>query len=132
MNGSTELAIAAAEAIAARKGEDIVILDMSGISSYCDAFVVCHATNRRQVRAIAEGVVEDLKVKGHRTVGVEGLDASRWVLIDFGDVIVHVFDEPMRGFYDLESLWSDSPRIEKAGLTAPVRPKAQPRPAATP
>ena len=130
MNRSTELAIAAAEAIAARKGEDIVILDMSGISSYCDAFVVCHATNRRQVRAIAEGVVEDLKAQGQRTVGVEGLDASRWVLIDFGDVIVHVFDEPMRGFYDLEALWSDSPRIEKAGLTAPTPPRPQPAPVA--
>lgn len=132
MNGSSELALAAAEAIAARKGEEIVILDMSGISSYCDAFVLCHATNRRQVRAIAEGVVEDLKLKGHRTVGIEGLDASRWVLIDFGDVIVHVFDEPMRGFYDLESLWSDSPRIEKAGLTAPRRPTGHSRPAASP
>jgi len=132
MNGSTELAIAAAEAIAARKGEDIVILDMSGISSYCDAFVVCHATNRRQVRAIAEGVAEDLKARGQRTIGIEGLDASRWVLIDFGDVIVHVFDEPMRGFYDLEALWSDSPRIEKEGLTAAHFPRARPRALAHP
>lgn len=114
-----ELAISAAKAAAARKAEGIVILDMRGVSSYCDAFVICHGTNRRQVRAIAEGIAEDLKAVGKRTIGIEGLDASRWVLIDLGDVLVHVFDEPMRGFYDLESLWSDSPHIDVEGLTSP-------------
>ncbi len=86
------------------------MLDLSGISSYCDAFVICHGTNRRQVRAIAEGVAEDMRALGRRPAGMEGVDASRWILLDFGDVIVHVFDEPMRGFYDLESLWVDAPR----------------------
>ncbi len=117
---STDLAKAAAEAAAARKAEDIVVLDMRGISSYCDAFVVCNGSNRRQVRAIAEGVVDDLKALGARTTGLEGMDASRWVLIDLGDVIVHVFDGPMRGFYDLESLWSDARRIDIPGVTAPI------------
>ena len=93
---------------------------MRGISSYCDAFVVCNGSNRRQVRAIAEGVVDDLKALGARTTGLEGMDASRWVLIDLGDVIVHVFDGPMRGFYDLESLWSDARRIDIPGVTAPM------------
>ncbi len=125
-----ELAIAAARSAASRKAEDIVILEMRGISSYCDSFVLCHATNRRQVRAIAEGIVEDLKLTGKRTVGIEGLDAARWVLIDLGDVIVHVFDEPMRGFYDLESLWSDSPRIDVEGLTSTMpRPRSTRQPA---
>lgn len=122
-----ELAKAAAEAAAARKAEDIVILDMRGISAYCDTFVICHGSNRRQVRAIAEGVVEDLRAKGVRPVGLEGLDASRWVLIDLGDLLVHVFDAPMRGFYDLESLWSDAPRVDVPGLTAANLPPPRPR-----
>lgn len=73
--------------------------------------MICSGTNRRHVRAIAEGIVEELRGLGLRPLGVEGLDASRWVLIDFGDVLVHVFDEPMRGFYDLEALWADAPRV---------------------
>jgi ribosome-associated protein len=102
-----------------------VVLDMSGVSSYCDAFVVCQASNRRQVRAIAEGVAEDLRGRGRRSVGIEGLEASRWVLLDFGDVIVHVFDEPMRGFYDLESLWADARPVDIPGVTEPrARPRA--------
>lgn len=106
-----ELALAIARAAYGRKAEDIVLLDLAGIASYSDGFVICSGTNRRHVRAIAEGVVEDMRRLGRRPVGVEGLDGSRWVLIDFGDVIVHVFDEPMRGFYDLEGLWADAPRI---------------------
>ena len=105
---------------------------MKGISSYCDAFVICHGTNRRQVRAIAEGIVDDLRKVGQRATGVEGLDASRWVLIDLGDVIVHVFDAPMRGFYDLESLWSDASRVDVEGLTAKGLPVPRPRAPAPP
>jgi ribosome-associated protein len=88
-----------------------VYLELAGKSSYCDGFLICSGTNRRQVRAIADGLVEDLRAQGVRPIGVEGLDASRWVLLDFGDVLVHVFDDAMRGFYDLESLWGDAPRI---------------------
>ncbi len=104
-------------------------LELAGKSSYCDGFLICSGTNRRQVRAIAEGVVEELRRQGVRPIGVEGLDASRWVLLDFGDVLVHVFDEAMRGFYDLESLWGDVPRIALdlgdpgvAARTQPVPP----------
>jgi ribosome-associated protein len=89
----------------------VTLLDLTGVASYCDGFVICSGTNRRQVRAIAEGIIEDLRAAGVRPVGVEGLDASRWVLIDLGDVLVHVFDEPMRGFYDLDGLWADARRI---------------------
>lgn len=95
---------------------------MSAISSYCDAFVICHGTNRRQVRAIAEGIQESLRERGVRPLGVEGMDASRWVLLDFGDVVVHVFDEPLRGFYDLDGLWGDAPRLPVAPTVAPPTP----------
>jgi ribosome-associated protein len=99
----------------------VTILDLSGVSSYCDGFVICSANNRRQVRAVAEGIMEDLRSQGVRPLGVEGLDASRWVLIDLGDVLVHVFDEPMRGFYDLESMWSDARRVEPPAAVASPR-----------
>lgn len=105
------MAVAAAKAASARKAEDVTFLDLKGIASYCDGFLICTGTNRRHVRAIAEGVIEDLRVAGLRPIGVEGMDASRWVLIDFGDILVHVFDEPMRGFYDLDALWADARRV---------------------
>lgn len=107
-----DVAHALAEAVLDKKGLDIVILDMRGLIDYADVFVLCSATNRRQVKAIAEEV--RLKGKhelGIQTVGVEGLQAARWVLVDFGDVVVHVFDAPLRGFYNLDGLWADAPRI---------------------
>jgi ribosome-associated protein len=89
----------------------VTLLDLTGVASYCDGFVICSGTSRRHVRAIAEGIIQDLREQGKSPLGVEGLDASRWVLIDFGDVLVHVFDDPMRGFYDLDGLWADARRI---------------------
>jgi ribosome-associated protein len=86
--------------------------------------MICHGTNRRQVRAIAEGIVEDLRALGARPIGVEGLDASRWVLIDYGDVVIHVFDEAMRGFYDLDALWGDAPRLQVDLGPVPARAAA--------
>lgn len=106
-----DLAAAAVRSASARKAEDIVLLDLSRVSTFCDRFMICHGTNRRQVRAIAEGIVDDLRRDGQKPIGVEGLDASRWVLIDYGDLVIHVFDEPMRGFYDLDALWGDAPRL---------------------
>lgn len=117
-----ETALAAAKAGLARKAEDPALLDLSAVSSFCDYFLLLSASNRRQVRAIAEGIVDDLRALGVRPLGVEGLEASRWVLIDFGDVVIHVFDEPMRGFYDLDALWGDAPRV--------ALPDAPPAPAA--
>ncbi|MSP54878.1 MAG: ribosome silencing factor [Myxococcales bacterium] len=116
--GAADLAAAAARAAAARKAEDVCVYDLHVVSSFCDAFIVCHGTNRRQVTAIAQGVIDDLRARGVRPTGVEGMEAGRWVLIDFGEIIVHVFDEPMRGFYDLDGLWGDAPRIA-VDLTPP-------------
>lgn len=101
----------------------MTFLDLSGVASYCDGFLICTGTNRRHVRAIAEGIIEDMRASGVRPIGVEGMEASRWVLIDFGDVLVHVFDEPMRGFYDLDALWADAKRVP---LDLPTAPAAGP------
>jgi ribosome silencing factor RsfS/YbeB/iojap len=85
---------------------------MRSLVAYTDVFVIVSARNRRQVQAIAEEVRKAGKEKyGHLPNGIEGMEAARWVCVDFGSVVVHVFDEPLRGFYDLDGLWRDAPRL---------------------
>jgi ribosome-associated protein len=110
-----------------KKAIDIAILDMRGLIDYADIFVICSATNRRQVKAIAEEIRRAAKHDHGLTVNaVEGISAARWVLVDFSDVVVHVFDEPLRGFYDLDGLWADAPRLplpegaEDAAFSHPI------------
>ena len=75
--------------------------------------MICSAGNRRQVQAIAEAVRQAARHDhGIKNIKVEGLEAARWVLVDVGDVVVHIFDAPLRGFYDLDGLWADAPRLE--------------------
>ena len=106
----------------AKKAEELVVLDLGGRVSYCDYFVICNGTNRRHVRAIAESILENLKTEnGVFPISSEGFEGARWVLLDFGDVVVHVFDESMRGFYDLEGLWADAPRLELEYTGQPSR-----------
>jgi ribosome-associated protein len=108
-----------AEAIAraglGRKAEDVVILDVRGLTSYADYFVVMSADSERQAGAIADAVDEELEKAGASKVGVEGQAGGRWVLIDYGDVVAHVMSPEARGFYDLEGLWADAPRIAVHG-----------------
>ena len=106
-----EKAHAAAEAGLDRKASDAVILDVRGLVSFADAFVLLTGRSDRQVKAIAEGVEQALRERGERPLGVEGMADGRWVLMDLNDVIVHVFQEAVREHYDLERLWSDAPRI---------------------
>ncbi|HVE46636.1 MAG TPA: ribosome silencing factor [Acidimicrobiales bacterium] len=115
-----ELVAAAAMAAAAKKGEDVVVLEVGQILAITDAFVITHGANTRQVRTIAEEVEEKVGAAGGpRPLRVEGLDDARWVLLDYGDFVVHVFLDEVRRFYDLERLWSDAPRVEwEAGAGA--------------
>ncbi len=107
-----EIALALATAALDKKALDLAILDMRGLIDYADVFVICSGSNRRQVQAIAEAVrLAGKRDLGLAPAGIEGLQAARWVLVDFGDVVVHVFDAPLRGFYDLDGLWSDAPRL---------------------
>jgi len=99
-------------AILGMKALDVVALDVRGLASFAGAFIICSGRSHRQVSAIAEFVEQDLKAKGIKPVGVEGLTQGHWVLMDYGDVVIHVFYEPIRMFYDLEGLWSDAKRIE--------------------
>ncbi len=91
---------------------DVVILDLRHLVDYTDIFVLCSARNRRHVQAIADEVRRHAKQELELAcAGVEGLPAARWVLVDFASVVVHVFDQPMRGFYNLDGLWADAPRL---------------------
>lgn len=94
------------------KALNLVLLDVSRYSSFADYFIICTGKSSRQVQGIADNIEDELKTKGFRPIGTEGKREGHWVLMDYGDVIIHVFYEPVRYFYDLESLWSEAPRIE--------------------
>jgi len=112
---SADKARRAVEAALDVKAEDVVALDVSELSSFADAFVVCTGRSDRQVRAIADSVEKAARQAGEPPLGIEGYAEGRWVLIDLDDVIVHVFTPETRQHYDLERLWSDAPQI--AGAT---------------
>src|SRR3954463_6749041 len=109
---SRRTAVAAARAALEKKSEEVVVLDLRGMSGYTDYLVIGSGTSDRQLEAIAEGIEKELKGLGHKLVGSEGQRGGRWVLLDFGDVVVHVFHLDEREHYDLEGLWADAPRVE--------------------
>ena len=91
------------------KGEKIVILDVVGISDVTDTLIICTGASNRQVKSLANNVVEEGKKAGFRPIGVEGMDTGDWVLVDFGSVVVHVMLPNARDYYELEKLWSKVP-----------------------
>jgi ribosome-associated protein len=93
------------------KAEDVVTLDVRNMSSFTDFFVIMSGRSTRHVQALAEGLENELRSKRIKTSRAEGLQEGRWVLLDFGDVIVHVFYHEQRDFFDLEGLWHDAPRV---------------------
>jgi ribosome-associated protein len=101
-----------AEVVLDRKAEDVVALDVRAITSFADTFVLATGTSDRHVRSVADAVVEAAKAAGEKPLGVEGYDDGRWVLIDLGDVVVHLFRREVREYYDLDRLWADAPRID--------------------
>jgi len=101
-----------ANAILNKKALDLVILEMRELSSIADYFIICSGKSDRQVQGIAYSVEESLKKEGVYPLGIEGFSEAKWILLDYNDVIVNVFYEPIREFYDLEGLWSDAPRVE--------------------
>ena len=108
-----QLAVRIAEAALDKKALDIEIIEVGDKVDYADYVLVMSGRSDRQVNAIAKGIQEDLKAKhGAVCLGVEGLPQGSWVLLDFGDVVVHVFHQDTRGYYDIEALWLDANRIE--------------------
>ncbi|OEF99007.1 ribosome silencing factor [Vulcanibacillus modesticaldus] len=107
-----EIALLAAETASSKKAKDTVILDIKGLSLIADYFVICSGNSETQVQAITKEIKDKMAEAGIEIKGTEGLDQARWVLIDLGDVVVHVFHKEEREFYNLERLWGDAPRIE--------------------
>ncbi|MEM7138723.1 MAG: ribosome silencing factor [Myxococcota bacterium] len=111
-----ELALKIAEAALDKKAARIEIIDVRGKVDYTDYVVIMSGRSDRQVAAIARGIEGDMKQKHNaRCAGVEGLPQGNWVLLDFGDVVVHIFHQETRGYYDLDALWLDADRVEFEG-----------------
>jgi ribosome-associated protein len=108
---SQRTAVAAARAALEKKAEEVAVLDLRGVSGYADFLVICSGQSDRQLEAIADSIEQELKAQGRRAFGSEGQRGGRWVLLDFGDVVVHVFYREERAHYDLEGLWADAPRV---------------------
>ncbi len=94
-----------------KKAEDILMMDIHDLSSIADYFVICTGTSDRQVRAVAKEIQEQLRLRGARPLHIEGMEAANWVLLDYGAVIVHIFDPATRDYYRLEKLWAEAPRV---------------------
>ena len=109
--GGREIAIAAARAAADKQAVDVTILDVSGLIVITDYFVICSGTSDRQVKTLVEEVERAVRGLGERPVRREGEADASWVLLDYVDVVVHVFAQEEREYYDLERLWSDAPRV---------------------
>jgi ribosome-associated protein len=97
-----------------KKALDVVLLDVRGMTSYADWFVLGSGESERQVNATAEHVREKLRDEGWRTIGQEGFETGHWVLLDYGEVVVHLFSTEVRAFYDLDGLWADAPKEKVA------------------
>lgn len=95
-----------------KKAVETIVLDLRGITSFTEFFIITSGTNQRQVRAIADEIIEQLKKQMKvKAIRVEGYNGAEWVLLDYGDFVVHIFNEKSRGFYDLERLWRDAKKV---------------------
>lgn len=95
-----------------KKACDLVVLEVRALTSIADYFIICSGRSDRQVQSIAQGLEESSAKLGIKPYAVEGASRGHWVLMDFSDVVVHVFYEPVREFYDLEGLWGDAPKVQ--------------------
>jgi ribosome-associated protein len=109
---SLERACLCARVAVENKGRDVTVLDMRGITPLYDFFVLVSGQSRRQVHTLTEEIDAALHEQGDRRLGIEGYEASKWVVQDYGDVVVHVFNPDTREYYALEDLWADAPRVD--------------------
>ncbi len=112
MATTRQLAVAAAKACEEKKAAQITVLDVRDLTSIADYFIVCSTSNERQARAITDDLRISMRGKGVRELGVEGVNDAKWILQDFGDIVVHIFHESQREFYDIEGLWADARKVK--------------------
>lgn len=111
--------LTALQAAGDKKGLDMIVMDLREVASFTDYFVITSGTNQRQVQAISDEIFERLKKAGTTAARVEGRQTAEWILLDYGDFVVHVFDDKARKFYDLERLWREARRLELPADIAP-------------
>lgn len=116
-NDSKKMAALAVAALEEKKGEDIKVIDITEISILADYFIIASGMNKNQVQALVDNVEESLGRAGYECRQVEGYQSANWILLDYGDIIVHIFDSENRLFYDLERIWRDGKLVEKDALT---------------
>ena len=116
-NDSKKMAALAVEALEEKIGEDIKVIDITEISILADYFIIASGMNKNQVQALVDNVEESLGRAGYECRQVEGYQSANWILLDYGDIIVHIFDSENRLFYDLERIWRDGKLVEKDALT---------------
>ena len=116
MNESKKMALLAVEALEDKKAEDITIIDISEVSVLADYFIIVDGSNRNQVQAMADSAEEALGRAGYDAKQIEGYQSANWILMDYKDIIVHVFSKEDRAFYDLERIWRDGKQITKEDL----------------
>lgn len=107
-----ERALLCARVAQDNKARDIVVLDLRGITPLYDFFILATGTSRRQIHTITEEIEAALRAEGDRRLSIQGYEASKWVVQDFGDIVIHVFDQETRNYYALEELWADAKRID--------------------
>jgi len=113
---SIKMAKMAIEALEDKKAEDIKIIDISEVSVLADYFIIAGGNNRSQIQALCNNVEEKLGRAGHPVKQIEGYETANWILMDFGDVIIHIFDKEKRLLYDLERIWRDGKVVEKSNF----------------
>jgi len=112
LSSARHRACLAAKVAADNKGRDILVLDMRPVTPLYDYFILSTGSSRRQIHAVAEETDAALKAEGDSRLGIEGYEASKWVVQDYGDIVVHVFDPDTREYYKLEELWADAPKVD--------------------
>ncbi len=105
----------AAHAAEEKKADDLVILDLREVASFTEFFLICNGSNAKQVQAISYSIEDTLRKAGKRPMHIEGYTTAEWILLDYGDFLVHIFSATARRFYDLERLWRDAKRVEISG-----------------
>jgi ribosome-associated protein len=123
MNEAMKIAI---KAVDSKKGIDIVALDISAVAAFADCFLICSGDSARQIQAIADEVEQQLAGNGHRPAHVEGYAHAEWILMDYLDLVIHIFSRKARAYYDLERLWRDAKIIDVTKLLASTEPVSAP------